>query len=299
MSDAKRPPRQGAAARGLGRGLSALLGEDSDAAAAGMLHGARNLPIELLHRGRFQPRRDFDAEQMRALADSIRAQGILQPLLARPHPERPGDYEILAGERRWRAAQLAQLTELPVLVRDISDREASEIALVENVQRQDLNPIEEARGYHRLIREFAHTQDDIARATGKSRPYIANLLRLLNLPDDVVALVEAGRLSAGHARALIGHERAAELAQAALRQGLTVRQVEALARRRPAVKSRARHGAKPSDPNLRALERELEGLTGLKAEIEDSNGAGTLTLRYSSLDQLDAFLALLRKAGRA
>jgi ParB family transcriptional regulator, chromosome partitioning protein len=292
MSDEKKGPR-------LGRGLSALLGDDDDTIATGSpaaAAGSRPVPIEHLHRGRFQPRRKFDAAQLEALAESIRAQGVLQPLLVRPHPERPGEYEILAGERRWRAAQMAQLVDVPVLVREISDREALEIALVENVQRQDLNPIEEARGYQRLVSEFNHTQDDIARATGKSRPHITNTLRLLTLPEAVIEMVEDGKLSAGHARPLVGNPRAELIAHEAVARNLSVRQVEAIAKAETTKRAAKKPGAAAShtDVNLHALEREFETLTGMKTKIIGDGGLGTIIFAFTNLDQIDAFLAKLR-----
>jgi ParB family transcriptional regulator, chromosome partitioning protein len=291
MIDDKRPTR-------LGRGLSALLGDDREPAppgAATMLAGSHPVPIEHLHRNRFQPRRNFDPAQIEALAASIRAQGVLQPLLVRPHPERAGEYEILAGERRWRAAQAAQLTEVPVLVRDIANREALEIALVENVQRQDLNAVEEAHGYQRLITEFGHTQEEIARVTGKSRPHITNTLRLLNLPDEVLALVEEGKLSPGHVRPLIGHAGAIAIAQEAVRRDLSVRQVEARMRAGDkAVPPQGRVAAPESDVNLRALEQEFENLTGMKTQISGDGRRGTVVFSYSDLDQIDALRTRLR-----
>jgi ParB family transcriptional regulator, chromosome partitioning protein len=290
MSDDKKNPR-------LGRGLSALLGDDADpapAVAATALAGSRPVPIEHLHRGRFQPRRHFDAAQIEALADSIRAHGVLQPLLVRPHPERPGEYEILAGERRWRAAQAARLAEVPVLVREIGNREALEIALVENVQRQDLNAIEEARGYQRLVAEFGHTQDEIARVTGKSRPHIANTLRLLNLPDEVLALVEEGRLSGGHVRPLVGHDDAIAIAHEAIARDMSVRQVEARAKAKRASQPPRVAAPKP-DANLRALEREFESLTGMKTQIIGDSGLGTIILAFTDLDQIDGLLEKLRR----
>jgi ParB family transcriptional regulator, chromosome partitioning protein len=291
MIDDKRPTR-------LGRGLSALLGDDSELAApaaANTAAGSHPVPIEYLHRSRFQPRRNFDAEQIEALAASIRAQGVLQPLLVRPHPDRAGEYEILAGERRWRAAQAAQLTEVPVLVRDITNREALEIALVENVQRQDLNAIEEAQGYQRLITEFGHTQEEIARVTGKSRPHITNTLRLLNLPDEVLALVEEGTLSPGHVRPLIGRANAIAVAQEAVRFELNVRQVEARVRAHDkTTSSPARAPAPENDVNLRALEQEFENLTGMKTQISGYGQRGTVVFSYTDLDQIDALRAKLR-----
>jgi ParB family transcriptional regulator, chromosome partitioning protein len=291
MIDDKRPTR-------LGRGLSALLGDDSEPAAPGgvnTLSGSHPVPIEYLHRSRVQPRRYFDQAQIEALAASIRAQGVLQPLLVRPHPERAGEYEILAGERRWRAAQAAQLTEVPVLVRDLANREALEIALVENVQRQDLNAIEEAQGYQRLITEFGHTQEDIARVTGKSRPHITNTLRLLNLPDEVLALVEEGKLSPGHVRPLIGRADAIVIAQETVRRDLSVRQVEARVRAGDKAAPPPGHvAASERDVNLRALEHEFENLTGMKTQISGDGRRGTVVFAYTDLDQIDALRGRLR-----
>jgi ParB family transcriptional regulator, chromosome partitioning protein len=188
--------------RGLGRGLSALLGEETPPTPPPA--GIKTVPIERLHPGRFQPRRHFDEPALDALAQSIAAQGVLQPLVVRPHPSRADDFEILAGERRWRAAQRAKLHELPVVVRPVGDRDALEFALVENVQREDLNALEEAEGYQRLLAEFAYTQEELAQRVGKSRSHVANMIRLLALPEEVKALVTSGVLSAGHARALLG-----------------------------------------------------------------------------------------------
>jgi ParB family chromosome partitioning protein len=193
MTDVKR--------KNLGRGLAALLGEDdAEEGGAGAGRGNRAVPIEHLHPNRHQPRRHFDEEGVRQLSDSIKQNGILQPILVRKHPERDGEFEIVAGERRWRAAQLAQLHEVPVVESELDDRQALEVALVENVQRQDLNPLEEAEGYRRLIDDFGHSQEDLGRILGKSRSHIANTLRLLNLDDEVKALVGESKLSAGHAR---------------------------------------------------------------------------------------------------
>ena len=286
-------------ARGLGRGLSALLGEDqaADDAHAAAARDTRKVAIEKLHRGRFQPRRNFDAEQMAALTESVRAQGILSPLLVRAHPERQGEFEIVAGERRWRAAQAAKLAEVPVLLRELTDTQAMEIALVENVQRADLNPIEEADGYRRLMDEFHHTQEELARVTGKSRSHIANLLRLLSLPDEVKAMIEQGEISMGHARALIGHADALALAREVVRGGLSVRQTESLAKK--IVQTPQQHAGKsaaPKNADILALERELEILLGVKAKIAEAGaGAGSLTLSYKKLDQLDEILRRLRR----
>ncbi|HAP99790.1 MAG TPA: chromosome partitioning protein ParB, partial [Rhodospirillum rubrum] len=210
--------------RGLGRGLSALLGDDpndtvvqeSAAAAAAAVASGRAiqvLPVGALVPNPDQPRRHFDEEAIADLTESIRAKGILSPILARPDPNQPGTFQIIAGERRWRAAQRAQLHEVPVLVRSFSDQETLEVALIENLQRQDLSPLEEAEGYRRLLEDFAHTQEDLAKVVGKSRSHVANTMRLLQLPDDVREMVEKGALSAGHARALLTTEAISDLAR--------------------------------------------------------------------------------------
>lgn len=294
MSEDTRPRALG---RGLGRGLSSLLG-DEDAAPKNL----RSVATELLHPGRFQPRRNFDEASLQSLADSIRAQGILQPILVRRSPENPSTYEILAGERRWRAAQAAQLHEVPVVVRDLGDREASEIALVENIQRQDLNPIEEAQGYKRLVEEFGHTQEALAEALGKSRSHIANTLRLLNLPEEIQAMIADGRLTAGHARALITARDPLEIAKEIIAMGLSVRQTEGYVRdqttsRQPKADTAAPKSPPFRDPNVVALEQELSLHLGLKVSLEMAKGepGGTLSIRYHTLDQLDAVLKKLRR----
>ena len=284
--------------RGLGRGLSALLGEEGgEGTMAEAPRAPRAVPVELLHPGRYQPRRTFDAESQQALVDSIRAQGILQPLLVRRHPDQEGHFEIVAGERRWRAAQAAQLHEVPVVLRELADREALEIALVENVQRQDLNPLEEAEGYRRLLDEFHHTQEDLARAVGKSRSHIANLLRLLVLPEEVRELMREGQLTAGHARALIGLENAAALAHQIVKSGMSVRQVERLAQARHRDKERPDKPASlagPRDADIGVLERELTQLLGLKVQIVLTSGqGGVLSVHYRTLEQLDDVLRRL------
>ncbi|HXS41166.1 MAG TPA: ParB/RepB/Spo0J family partition protein [Stellaceae bacterium] len=286
-------PRPRMMARGLGRGLSALLGEGGDETPKAL----RQVATELLQPGRFQPRRHFDQESLDALADSVRAQGILQPILVRRSPENPNTYEILAGERRWRAAQAARLHEVPVLVRELGDREASEIALVENVQRQDLNPVEEAQGYRRLIDEFGHTQEALASALGKSRSHIANTLRLLTLPDEIQTMIADGRLTAGHARALVTVSDPLAIAQEIIAQGLNVRQTEGYVRARDregAEKPGGKRSDRSKDPNVAALEQELAQLLGLKATIRADDQGGVLSIRYRTLDQLDLVLARLR-----
>lgn len=277
--------------RNLGRGLSALLGEDKSPAPAA---GAQQIAIEKLHPGRYQPRRTMDQEELQDLAQSIRELGVLQPILVREHPDRPGDYEIIAGERRWRAAQLAQLHEVPVLIKVLSNKETLEVALVENLQREDLSPLEEAVGLQRLMDEFGHTQDALAKAVGKSRPHVANMLRLLGLPDAVKAMVDKGDLSAGHARALLSATAPEVLARQVVEQGLSVRQTEQLVQRAATAKSSgARRGLKEKDADTRALETDLSDLLGLRVAIAPKGREGSVTVYYKSLDQLDGLLQRL------
>jgi ParB family transcriptional regulator, chromosome partitioning protein len=287
-------PRARGTGRGLGRGLSALFGDDADQP---QKHdNLRNLAIELLKPGRFQPRRHFDTESLEALTESVKQQGILQPILVRRHPTEPNSYEILAGEGRWRVAQAAQLHEIPVILRDMDDRGASEIALIENIQRQDLNAIEEGEGYRRLIEEFGHTQDALGRALGKSRSHIANTMRLLGLPDDVKAMIADGRLTAGHARALVTARDPLALAQRIEREGLSVRQIESALRDEKTAKVKIAKAPRYKDANVDALEKQLSLLLGLKVMIQsDPNGdGGSLSIRYRTLDQLDDVLKKLR-----
>lgn len=280
----------------LGRGLAALLGDAAAAAGRADGDGPRTLPIEALEPGPYQPRHPIDPESLRELVGSIRARGILQPLLARPHPSHAGRYQIIAGERRWRAAQAAGLHEVPALVRPLADAEAMAAGLVENLQRQDLNPIEEAEGYRRLIDEFAMTQDVLGEAVGKSRSHIANTMRLLNLPDTVRTEVQRGTLSAGHARALLSHPEPAKAALAVIARGLNVRQTEALAARQT---DGAEFGiAKPARrkaPETVALERSLSGKLGLKVEIAFDGASGSMRIHFRSLDQLDGVITLLTR----
>jgi|TARA_R110002124_G_scaffold26361_3_gene94772 ParB family chromosome partitioning protein len=277
--------------RNLGRGLSALLGEDTSPAQAA---GARQIAIEKLHPGRYQPRRNMGEAELQDLAQSIRELGVLQPILVREHPDRPGDYEIIAGERRWRAAQLAQLHEVPVLVKVLSNKETLEVALVENLQREDLSPLEEAVGLQRLMDEFGHTQEALAKAVGKSRSHVANMLRLLGLPDVVKAMVDKGELSAGHARALLSATAPEVLARQVVEQGLSVRQTEQLVQRAATAKSSgARRGPKEKDADTRALETDLSDLLGLRVAIAAKGREGSVTLYYKSLDQLDGLLQRL------
>jgi ParB family chromosome partitioning protein len=298
MSDG--PPSEQGKRTNLGRGLAALFGEENeDYASLDKVRSTKSVPIEHLRPGRFQPRRHFDEGAVAALAESITAQGILQPILVRRHPERANDFEIVAGERRWRAAQIAKLHEVPVIIRDLTDAESLELAIVENVQRQDLTPLEEAEGYRKLIDEFQHTQDDLARTLGKSRSHIANTLRLLSLPQGVKLLLDEGKLTAGHARTLIGCDNAEGLATQMISRGLNVRQAERLVQN--AKSGGARKSAKlaeadaPKDSDTLALERDLTALLGLKVSIKFQGTGGSLTIHYKTLEQLDDVLHRLNQ----
>jgi ParB family chromosome partitioning protein len=276
----------------LGKGLAALLGEAP--AARGLAAGVQPIPIDLLSPGPFQPRAPVDAASLGELIESIRARGVLQPLLARPHPGAPERYQIIAGERRWRAAQAAGLHEVPALVRDLADADAMAAALVENLQRQDLNAIEEAEGYRRLLDEFGLTQETLAQGVGKSRSHIANTLRLLNLPGKVQTEVRNGALSAGHARALLGHPDPERAALIVVARGLNVRQTEALARRAP-DEARSHGRDQAADPHTAALERMLAERLGLRVDIRFDGRRGSVRVRYENLDQLDGLVALLMR----
>lgn len=282
--------------RELGRGLSALLGDATGGQDAGEPgHRPHTLPIEQLRPSRFQPRRNFAEPDLQALAESIREQGILQPILVRRHPDMPGSYEIVAGERRWRAAQAARLHEVPVIVKDIDDKGVLEVALVENIQRQDLRPLEEAEGFRRLIDEFSHTQEELAKAVGRSRSHIANTIRLLNLPAKVKTLLDEGALSAGHARALLNAADPEGLASLVVKRGLNVRQTEKLVQggNRPTPK-RNRPAAR--DPDTIALEQDLSNMLGLKVSIDFHGKGGRLIISYDTLEQLDDLLSRLSQS---
>jgi ParB family chromosome partitioning protein len=282
----------------LGRGLASLIGETPQAESRLPAHGEqRLLSIDQLHPSGHNPRKTFGDIELIELAESIRHKGLLQPIIARPDRER-GGFEIVAGERRWRAAQKASLHTVPVIVRELSDQEAAEFALIENVQRTDLNPIEEATGYSELIEKFNYTQEQVAEVIGKSRSHLANTLRLLRLPASVQALLQDGRLTAGHARALIGRDDAETLARRIVEEDLNVRAVEALVQ----DENRAGGGsAKPGRPvgedkdaDSRAFEKDLSDSLGLKVEIKPGSGeSGTLSIRYGNFDQLDYIRARL------
>ena len=281
--------------RGLGRGLSALMADVAEAeqtTAQTAESAIQTLPIEDIHPNPDQPRKRFSDDDLDDLARSVREKGIIQPLIVRKIEK---GYQIVAGERRWRAAQMAQLHEVPVVLREFSDTEVLEVAIIENIQRTDLNPVEEAQGYRALMDRFGHTQEKLAEALGKSRSYIANLLRLLQLPDEVVQWLEEGKLTIGHARALITAEDPTALAREVIKRQLSVRETERLAKssgKDSAKKSRESGGAtgqSAKDADTRALENDLMGALGMKVSLNHAPGAetGSLTLHYKSLEQLD------------
>jgi ParB family transcriptional regulator, chromosome partitioning protein len=273
---------------GLGRGLSALLGEqvreEPIAAGAERSSGVRTVPVSELEPHPEQPRRFFDEAALDELARSIEARGLIQPIVVRPWQ---GKYQIVAGERRWRAAQRARLHEVPVIVREFGDAETLELALVENIQREDLNAIEEAEAYSKLIKRFGHSQDALGKLVHKSRSHIANLLRLLDLPEGVRMMVADGRLSMGHARALITAPDPEGLARQVVERGLSVRETERLAQSARPASARVARAPKEADADIAALERQLGDIIGLKVKIAYGGGAGSVTLGFSSLDQLD------------
>lgn len=300
--------------RGLGRGLSALL-DDMDPAPVRLTPATergepvetgdpREAPTELLRRNPDQPRRTFVEAELEELAASVREKGVLQPILVRPAPGAEGEWQIVAGERRWRAAQRAGLHSVPIVVRrDLDDLDVLEVGIVENVQRADLDALEEAAGYRVLMNKFGRTQDQVAQVVGKSRSHVANALRLMTLPPSVQGHVSAGRLSGGHARALVGAAEPDRLADQVIAKGLSVRQTEVLAREIDAGKSaRARtpRGGAPrahanKDADLHALETDLSTFLGMEVEIADRRGAGELRIRYRTLDQLDDVLGRLSR----
>jgi len=273
----------------LGRGLSALLGEDR--ASFGRTMPSRiphQAPVANLRPNRLQPRKRFDELGLKELADSIREKGILQPILVRPIADLAEHYEIIAGERRWRAAQMARLHDVPILVRDLSDTESLELALIENIQRADLNAMDEARGYARLVDEFEHSQEDVGRVVGKSRSHVANMLRLLALPVSIQQMLEDGRLSAGHGRALITAPDPEALAQQIVSGKLSVRDAEALSKGRKPNGSRGKKPPVLKDPNIRGLEDQISTVLGLRVTIV-SHGleGGVLSVAYKTLEQLE------------
>jgi ParB family chromosome partitioning protein len=281
--------------RGLGRGLSALMADlGTDLAKepeAPPPRPDRTLPVESIRPNPDQPRRHFDEAALEELAASIQARGIIQPLIVRPDPRDPARFEIVAGERRWRAAQKAGLSEVPVLVRDYGDQELFEIAIIENIQRADLNAIDEGAAYRALIDRFGHSQEQVASALGKSRSHIANQMRLLQLPREVQDLLVAQKISAGHARPLIGHPRAADLARRIAEKGLSARDAERLAKA-PAAKGRSSTKT-DKDADTRAIEAELSATLKMAVRIDHGEGGGKLTVSYKTLEQLDDLLRRL------
>ncbi len=281
--------------RGLGRGLSALLGEQEAAPVAGegaLPSGVQRVPIESVKPNPDQPRKIFGREELEELAASIKDKGVLQPILVRSQPGEDGVWQIIAGERRWRASQIARLTEVPIIVQEMDDLAVYEVAIIENVQRADLNPLEEADAYRMLMERFGRTQDAVAGIVGKSRSHVANTLRLLQLPEEVLWFVRHGHLSAGHARAMITAPNPAALAEQAHREGLNVRQVEALARRaadgpKGGRKSSGSESSVDGSADVAALEQDLADALGLKVRLADRGGKGELTLNYGTLEQLD------------
>jgi len=280
--------------RGLGKGLAVLLGEAPDIPDEDTQLSGKSLSIESLSPGQFQPRTRFDDAEIEALADSIRQQGIIQPLLVRPTPNGATGYEIIAGERRWRAAQRAGLHDVPVVIREIDDDSALEMALVENLQRQDLGPMEEAEAFARLIEEFGHTQEKIAESLGKSRSHVANTLRLRSLPAPVREMLDEGALSAGHARALLGADDPVSMAKQVVHRGLNVRQTESLIRHRQESAKKRPSAPTVIDPNIRALEGELTNKIGLRVKISPRGEGGSVHISYRTLDQLDGLLKRFR-----
>jgi ParB family transcriptional regulator, chromosome partitioning protein len=294
--------------RGLGRGLSALMADIepvSEASSNTAQKQTRTLPVDQLYPNPDQPRRHFDADAMEDLANSIRSKGVIQPLIVRAKQGVENSYEIVAGERRWRAAQVAGVHDVPVVVREFSDEDVLEIAIIENIQRADLNAIEEAAGYEQLMTRFGHTQEKLAQALGKSRSHIANLLRLLNLPDVVQTAVRDGKLSAGHARALVTAPDPVLLAGDIVRRGLSVRETEKMVKE--ALNPRSEKPAKPSsrvagaekDADTKALEGDLSAALGMKVSINHHTGkeSGSVTVSYETLEDLDA-LCMMLSAGR-
>lgn len=281
--------------RGLGRGLSSLMSDitDTESDSAMVPKAESVIPIDLISPNPDQPRRSFSDEALSELASSIRAKGVIQPLILRVDPTDAERYQIVAGERRWRASQIAGLHDLPAIIRELTDSEVLEVAIIENIQRADLNAIEEAEGYRQLLDRFGHTQEQLATAMGKSRSHIANLMRLLTLPEDVRGAISSGDLTAGHARALVGREDASALARDIIGKKMTVRQAEALTRKAGKPPSVPKPSKKDAD--TRALENELSAHLRMRVTIDpDPTGeSGKLSLRYTNFEQLDDLLRLL------
>ncbi len=287
--------------KNLGRGLDALFGEQESGTGSetGAVHAttATRLPLDLMEPSPLQPRRHFDETTLNELAASIAQKGVLQPLLVRPAPQQPGRYEIVAGERRWRAAQRANVHEVPVHVTNLTDSEVLEVALIENLQRQDLSPVDEARGYRRLMDEFGHTQERLAEIVGKSRTHVSNMIRILTLPPAVLDLLDSGKISLGQVRPLIGLAEAEVCAQQIIKRGLNARQAERFAKGFGRHKLKGRQGLKDAD--TAALEESLSKATGYKVSIKFDGVGGAVTIAYTTLEQLDDIVRRLSSGGRA
>ncbi len=278
--------------RGLGKGLDALLGSHEDLSKPSSADTLETLAIDLIQRGQYQPRQDFDSEALNELADSIRVQGVIQPIVVRPLAGKRS-YEIIAGERRWRAAQIADLHDIPVIIKDVSDQTAMCLALIENIQRQDLNPLEEARALERLIKEFEMTHDATADAVGRSRSAVSNLLRLLELDNSVKKMLETRQLDMGHARAILvlAKGKQFEVAKKVVKQGLSVRATESLVQQLSSKDKQSKPKKKTKDPNISSLENNLSERLGASVAINhQANGRGKVEIRYNSLDELDGLL---------
>lgn len=281
--------------RGLGRGLSALIGDEASGSQRGEPQkGSRTVPVAFLRPNRFQPRKTFGADELNDLANSIREKGVLQPILVRPIKDEADAYEIVAGERRWRAAQLANLHDVPIVIREMSDGESLELAIIENVQRADLNAVEEAAAYRELMERFSYTQDRVAQEVGKSRSHVANTLRLLKLPDSVQSMIRTGQLTAGHARTLIGVDDPEAVARLIVDSALNVREAEQRSKGKP---SKSKEPVE-KDADTKALELSLSNMLGLKVQILDQGEkGGEIRISYKTLEQLDDLCRRLNKGG--
>ena len=281
-----------AAKKGLGRGLSALFGDIEKKSGSNQNQNQTNkVPIADLQPNKYQPRTIFDEKKITELSSSIKENGVIQPIAVRPNSYEPGKYEIVAGERRWLAAQKAGLNEVPVIVLDLDDKKSLEIAIVENVQRQDLNAIEEAKGYQRLIKEFGYDHEKISKFMSKSRSHISNTLRLLTLPQDILSMIEEGELTAGQARPLIGLPNASDIAENIVRKKISAREVESLTKMKKAPKK-----SKIEDPNITFVRNEIESKLGLNVEISNKkNNSGKITIKYKSIDQFELISKKLTK----
>lgn len=272
--------------RRLGRGLAGLIGDNYD-------NKEDRLPVALLHPSKFQPRKYFDEESLKGLASSIEKNGIIQPIVVRKDPN-DDDYEIVAGERRWRASKIANLDSVPVIIKDLNDKECLEVSIIENVQRQDINPMEEGEAYRKLIDEFSYTHEELASTLGKSRSHITNMTRMLSLPDGVITMINEKKLSMGHARALINVENAESLAERIVSQGLSVRQTEKLIKDLQQNNDQKEHKY-TKNQDMAALEGAISSQLGLKIKINDSNSKGKVMIRYNNSSELDFILKILNR----